>query len=64
VLLTGTFDLAILDMQLPGGSGFEVREMLAHTDTAVIFLTVVDDEGNIVRAFEGGADDYITKPFV
>ena len=58
-----TFDLAILDMQLPDGTGFYVREKLKDTETAVIFLTVVDDEGNIVRAFEGGADDYITKPF-
>ena len=57
------FDLAILDIQLPDGTGFDVREKLSGTDTAVIFLTVVDDEGNIVRAFEGGADDYITKPF-
>jgi DNA-binding response OmpR family regulator len=59
----GKFDLAILDMQLPDGTGFDVREKLKSTDTAVIFLTVIDDEGNIVRAFEGGADDYITKPF-
>ena len=50
-------------MQLPDGTGFDVREKLKNTNTAVIFLTVVDDEGNIVRAFEGGADDYITKPF-
>ena len=57
------FALAILDMQLPDGNGFEVRELLRNTDTAIIFLTVVDDEGNIVRAFEGGADDYIIKPF-
>ena len=57
------FDLAILDMQLPDGNGFDVRELLNSTDTAIIFLTVVDDEGNIVRAFEGGADDYIIKPF-
>ena len=55
------FDLAILDMQLPDGTGFDVREKLS--DTAVIFLTVVDDEAGIVKAFEGGADDYITKPF-
>jgi DNA-binding response OmpR family regulator len=61
--LNGSFDLAILDMQLPDGTGFDVREKLKNTDTAVIFLTVVDDEGNIVRAFEDGADDYITKPF-
>ena len=57
------FDLAILDIQLPDGTGFDVREVIKQTDTAVIFLTVVDDEGNIVRAFEDGADDYIAKPF-
>jgi len=62
-LTSERFDLAILDMQLPDGTGFDVCELLKSTDTSVIFLTVVDDEGNIVRAFEGGADDYITKPF-
>ncbi|GHU87457.1 DNA-binding response regulator [Clostridia bacterium] len=62
VTATSRFDLAVLDMQLPDGSGFDVREALAP-ETAVIFLTVVDDEGNIVKAFENGADDYITKPF-
>ena len=55
------FDLCILDMHLPDGTGFDVREKLSGT--AVIFLTVVDDEASIVRAFEGGADDYVTKPF-
>ncbi|MCL2591829.1 MAG: response regulator transcription factor [Defluviitaleaceae bacterium] len=55
------FDLAILDMHLPDGMGFDVRKML--TDTAVIFLTVDDDESSIIKAFEGGADDYVTKPF-
>lgn len=62
-VLNEKFDLALLDMQLPDGTGFDVREKLKNTDTAIIFLTVVDDEGNIVRAFESGADDYITKPF-
>jgi len=57
------FDLAILDMQLPDGTGFDVHEILRGSGTSIIFLTVVDDEGNIVRAFEGGAEDYITKPF-
>ena len=57
------FELALLDMQLPDGTGFDVRDRLKGTDTAVIFLTVIDDEGNIIRAFEGGADDYICKPF-
>ena len=62
-ILNEKFDLAILDMQLPDGTGFEVSEALKDTGTAIIFLTVVDDEGNLVRAFESGADDYITKPF-
>lgn len=57
------FDLAILDMQLPDGSGVQVREKLENTSTAIIFLTVVDDENQIVQAFEKGAADYITKPF-
>ena len=62
-ILNENFDLAILDMQLPDGTGFDVRELLKGRDTAIVLLTVVDDEGNIVRAFEDGADDYITKPF-
>jgi len=62
LLLGDSFDLAILDIQLPDGTGFDVRNKLP-TKTAVIFLTVVDDEGNVVRAFESGADDYIVKPF-
>lgn len=57
------FDLAILDMQLPDGTGFEISQKLKNTKTAVIFLTIVEDENKIVRAFENGADDYITKPF-
>ena len=53
--------ICLLDMQLPDGIGFDVREKLSGT--AIIFLTVVDDEASIIRAFEGGADDYVTKPF-
>ena len=58
-----TFDLAILDMQLPDGFGTDIQKYLKGTATGVVFLTVVDDEGNIVKAFEDGAADYITKPF-
>ena len=60
-IISQKFGLAILDMQLPDGTGFDVRKILHNT--AVIFLTVVDDEANIVKAFESGADDYVTKPF-
>ncbi|MDE7286554.1 MAG: response regulator transcription factor [Lachnospiraceae bacterium] len=60
---TNKFDLAIIDMQLPDGNGFDVSEMVKNTKTSVIFLTVVDDENTIVRAFDEGAQDYIVKPF-
>lgn len=58
-----SFSLAILDMQLPDGNGFEISERLQNTGTSVIFLTVVDDENTIVKAFDDGAVDYIVKPF-
>ena len=57
------FDLAIIDMQLPDGTGFDVSAIFKNTATSVIFLTVVDDENTIVRAFDEGAQDYIVKPF-
>lgn len=63
IINRGDVDLAILDLQLPDGTGFEVFEKLKGTGTAVIFLTVVDDENTIVKAFDGGAEDYIVKPF-
>ncbi len=57
------FQLAILDMQLPDGNGFEVSRMLRTSNTPVIFLTVTDEETQIVKAFEEGAEDYVVKPF-
>ncbi|MBE6022599.1 MAG: response regulator transcription factor [Cellulosilyticum sp.] len=60
---TQSFQLAILDMQLPDGNGFDVSGKLKNTDTPIIFLTIIDDEAQIVKAFEEGADDYIVKPF-
>ena len=59
----GPFDLAILDVGLPDGSGFDLVADLKAAGASLLFLTAVDDEGNIIRAFEGGADDYVTKPF-
>ena len=60
---TELYDLAILDMQLPDGTGFDVSRELKENSTPIIFLTVVDDESKIVSAFENGAADYVTKPF-
>ncbi len=58
------FDLAILDVSLPDGSGYDIcRAMKAKTDTPIIFLTVLGEESNVVMGLEMGADDYVTKPF-
>ena len=51
------FDLAIIDMQLPDGTGFDVSEIFQNTATSVIFLTVVDDENTILSSFYEGADE-------
>lgn len=57
------FDLGILDMQLPDGRGLDVGRKLKEEGVPIIFLTVEDDESDIVKAFEEGADDYVVKPF-
>jgi len=61
--LPASFDLAILDIGLPDGSGFDLVENLKSNRVSLIFLTAIDEEGHIIRAFEVGAEDYITKPF-
>ncbi len=63
LIASNGFDLAILDMQLPDGDGFDISPRLEEKDIPVIFLTVVDDESKIVKAFDEGAADYIVKPF-
>lgn len=58
------FDLCLLDLTLPDGSGYDVcRRIKKNGDTPVIFLTAFDDEVNVVMGLELGADDYISKPF-
>lgn len=60
-----SFDLVILDIGLPGMDGFEVLEQLrgSGNETPVIVLTARDSVDTTVASFEGGADDYIGKPF-
>ena len=64
-LLKNSYDLLLLDMALPDGTGFEVCESLRKRGdlVPVIFLTAADDEMSIVRGFDVGGDDYVTKPF-
>ena len=58
------FDLAILDISLPDGNGFDLYTIIkAKYETKVIFLTANDEEDDVVRGLELGAEDYITKPF-
>lgn len=59
-----SFELYLLDLGLPDGTGYEIcRKVKEKGDAPVIFLTAVDDEGNVVMGLDMGADDYITKPF-
>ncbi|HEX2110232.1 MAG TPA: response regulator transcription factor [Gaiellaceae bacterium] len=62
---TGRFDLLILDVGLPGLDGFEVLRHLreAGQTLPVVILTARDSVRDTVAGLEGGADDYITKPF-
>lgn len=55
----------VLDVNLPDGNGFDFcRELKERRpDTAVIFLTANDMESDMLRGYELGADDYVTKPF-
>lgn len=59
------YDLLILDVTLPDGTGFEVCENVREQNQQIpiIFLTASDEEVNIIRGLDSGGDDYITKPF-
>ncbi|MCA9620788.1 MAG: response regulator transcription factor [Myxococcales bacterium] len=57
-------DVVLLDIMLPGMDGFEVcRELRARVDIPIIMVTARDEEADRVMGLEGGADDYIAKPF-
>ena len=57
-------DLAILDINLPGGSGFDICEAIRRQSRIpVMMLTARGEEEDLVRALDLGADDYLTKPF-
>lgn len=64
ILKTEKIDLAILDVSLPDGNGFDLyRNNIKEKNISSIFLTAKDEEDNIVKGLELGAEDYITKPF-
>lgn len=59
------FDLLILDVMLPDGSGIDICKELRSQgrEEPILFLTACDDELQICRGLDAGADDYVTKPF-
>lgn len=58
------YDLLVLDLTLPDGTGFEICQKVRLTSTVpIIFLTAFDEEVNVVMGLDMGGDDYITKPF-
>ena len=64
VVGTKTFDLIILDITLPDGNGYELCEYIKkYTDIPIIFLTARDEEQDVVKGLDMGAEDYIIKPF-
>jgi two-component system OmpR family response regulator len=63
-ILAAAPDLAVLDVRLPGGDGFELAGRLrAARDLPIIFLTARDGVDDRLRGFDLGADDYLVKPF-
>lgn len=60
----GKYDLLVLDVSLPDGSGFEFcKKVRQVSKVPIIFLTASDEEINIIMGLDIGGDDYITKPF-
>lgn len=60
----GNYDLVILDISLPDGSGFDLCKRIRSTSKVpIMFLTAADEETDIIMGLDIGGDDYITKPF-
>ncbi len=57
------YDIALLDVMLPGMDGFALFEIVRSYEIPVIFLTAKDDINSKIQGLQGGAEDYIVKPF-
>jgi two-component system KDP operon response regulator KdpE len=64
ILRSGEYDVVLLDVEMPGIGGIETCREIQNIRPrpAVVMLTVRDGEEDKARAFEAGADDYVTKP--
>ena len=64
IWMNGNYDLVILDVSLPDGSGFDFCKKIRQTSKVpIMFLTAADEETDIIMGLDIGGDDYITKPF-
>lgn len=62
--MNGKYDLVILDVSLPDGSGCDLcKKIRQNSKVPIIFLTAADEETDIIMGLDIGGDDYITKPF-
>lgn len=65
LLKENRYDLLLFDVTLPDGNGIDLCVALRQEghEEPIIFLTAVDEEVQLIRALDGGGDDYVTKPF-
>ncbi|SDM44559.1 DNA-binding response regulator, OmpR family, contains REC and winged-helix (wHTH) domain [Romboutsia lituseburensis DSM 797] len=62
--INGKYDLVILDVSLPDGSGYDLcKKIRKVSKVPIMFLTAADEETDIIMGLDIGGDDYITKPF-
>lgn len=60
----GKYDLVVLDVSLPDGSGFDICKKIRQTSKVpIMFLTAADEETDVIMGLDMGGDDYMTKPF-
>ena len=62
---TKPYDVILLDLMLPNMNGMDICKKLRDegNNAYIIMLTAIDDEYNVIKGFDTGADDYVTKPF-